>query len=753
MESINQTSSPNQGLLMQRRPAIKNEVVLSINDNLDKNKQDKEKNIKAEKTPLNTNLKTFVDNLSSPRKNERKSYFTAFRGVTGSFISIDKLKMFIPLRGISLGIFSKTNRFRRICWVLINNNKIFEYIIILCIICSLIVQILDNPLLRDQSLIKVIFYIDLTTTIIFLFEFVFKVISFGLLFNGRFSYLKNWLNLIDLLSLLISMLTNIINIMQLFYPDITSDFNNDNQSILSSNNSKVYYLLRIIKILRILRLLKIIEKSKFLQALSKTLIESFKQMLNIILIGMIFIFIFSIFGITYFGGTFDRCDFSQIPKIYNSEYFFNINEMSLDKLFNEQNKFDLSLINNIKTKWDCLDYGGVWINPYPNFDSLRTGFILLFEMLTTENWTFFMFSALDSNKHNYQPIKNNNYPFLIFFFIYMIFAYFFMLNFSFAILSDNFTKEKENIKNLTFKNPIQNEFYKIYENIYKIKLPPPHKKIKMDKLSKILMSILDSIYFDVVITCCIIANMVLLMMNWPGMDTRTVGFINYMNEIFNYIFIFEAVLKIYVYRFFYFLNGWNVIDFLIVFNSFFTLILKSTTNFFSNFFDTSILRAIRVARILRILKKAKTLNKIFNLFIDTIKPIINVGILYLVLLFVYAIIGMNIFSHIKHQKIISEKWNFENFTNSIFLLIRINSGDSWNLIMHECLKERQLNFFCKYSHEMNEEDQSSKLYFLNFRWKYTMWKHYSNSIFFIFCNNCKYDVFTIFFCNNGLCNR
>jgi len=457
------------------------------------------------------------------------------------------------------------------------------------------------------------------------------------------------------------------------------DINSLNISEEEKESKKtVAKILRIIKMLRLLRLMKLIEKSKFLQAASRTMIKSLKQTFFIILIGSGFILMFSIAGITYFRGLFYRCDFKNVPLQYMYE------------------------INN---KWECLDYGGIWVNPFPNFDNIKNSFILLFEMMTTENWVFFMHSGMDVNQIDLQPVKDNNYYFAIYFILYMIFAYFFMLNLSISILFDNFKKEKAEMDNSYFKLPLQKEFFRIYQKLYKIILPV--KKKKSNKLTKILLNILDSIYFDVVITVCIVANLIILMMNTPGMDNTTIGFISFMNNIFNWVFIFEAVLKIYVYRFEYFTNGWNIIDFIIVTDNLINILLKSMIDLFSRVIDTSILRAIRVARILRILKKAKTLNKIFNLFLNSIQPMISIGILYFILLFFYSIIGMSIFQYVKYQTIISEKWNFENFTNSFILLIRITSGESWNILIHECSRKRSLNFYCKYYDEMNEYDLKS----------------------------------------------
>lgn len=606
----------------------------------------------------------------------------------------ETLHNLIPIVGTSLFIFSELSRFRKRVWLIVTRSVSYDYFNMICIVLSLLVIAIDNSFLQDQSMIEILFYTDCVTSFTFIIDFFLKIISFGLIINGPYSYLRNTLNVLDAGSLVVSVIYIIANSYTVFphesattggIENFQNNINSSASDLLipveeeSQNKAGGNKILQIIKILRLLRLMKLIEHSKFLQAALRTLIKSLKQTFVIIFIGSCFILMFSVFGITYFRGLFYRCDFNNIP---------------------------IQFMYEIYSKWDCLDYGGVWINPYPNFDNVKNSFTLLFEMMTTENWVFFMHLGIDSNALDYQPIKDNRYLFVIFFIIYMIFAYFFMLNLSISILFDNFKQEKEELQSSFFKLPLQKEFYKIYTRLYALVIP--QKKKKPNKLTKVLLNILDSIYFDVVITVCIIGNLVILMMNTPGMDYKTLGFISYMNNIFNWIFICEAVLKIYVYRCEYFLNGWNLIDFLIVTDNLVNLLLKSFIDLFSRVFDTSILRAIRVARILRILKKAKTLNKIFNLFLNSIQPMISIGILYFILLFFYAIIGMSVFPYVKYQTIISEKWNFENFQNAFLLLIRITSGESWNIIMNECSRVRNLEYFCKYYDEFNQDELKSK---------------------------------------------
>ena len=65
---------------------------------------------------------------------------------------------------------------------------------------------------------------------------------------------------------------------------------------------------------------------------------------------------------------------------------------------------------------------------------------------------------------------------------------------------------------------------------------------------------------------------------------------------------------------------------------------------------------------------------------------------------------MSFFYNIKYHDIISDKWNYENFLSSLFMLIRVTSGEGWNTIMHESTKDRDGFFFCKYRGEMSVDE-------------------------------------------------
>jgi len=94
-----------------------------------------------------------------------------------------------------------------------------------------------------------------------------------------------------------------------------------------------------------------------------------------------------------------------------------------------------------------------------------------------------------------------------------------------------------------------------------------------------------------------------------------------------------------------------------------------------------LLRVFRVLRILRLLKRGgRNLHLIFNTFVLTLHTLINVGGLLLLILYMYAVLGMILFGEIMRNGIMNAYMNFENFFNALIVLFTVATGDSWNAI-------------------------------------------------------------------------
>ena len=66
----------------------------------------------------------------------------------------------------------------------------------------------------------------------------------------------------------------------------------------------------------------------------------------------------------------------------------------------------------------------------------------------------------------------------------------------------------------------------------------------------------------------------------------------------------------------------------------------------------------------------------------------NIGLLMFLIIFIYAVLGINLFSTIKPAAPMNKRLNFNNFSNAFMTLIRICTGECWNDLM-EVLSRQQ----------------------------------------------------------------
>jgi signal transduction histidine kinase len=132
---------------------------------------------------------------------------------------------------------------------------------------------------------------------------------------------------------------------------------------------------------------------------------------------------------------------------------------------------------------------------------------------------------------------------------------------------------------------------------------------------------------------------------------------SYVNYIFAAIFGLEAFIKIVGYGVRYFKNGWNVFDFVVLSFSGISVLLTKLFNW-SGGPATTVIRSLRIARMFKLFRKYKSLRAIFETFLVTLPALANVGGLLILLIYIYAVLGMNLFSTVKFTGILSESVNF-----------------------------------------------------------------------------------------------
>jgi len=96
-----------------------------------------------------------------------------------------------------------------------------------------------------------------------------------------------------------------------------------------------------------------------------------------------------------------------------------------------------------------------------------------------------------------------------------------------------------------------------------------------------------------------------------------------------------------------------------------------------------ILRAFRLARIVRVINGADALKDIINTMLFTLIGLMNVMALLLLLFFTYTVLGIQLFALVQYQGELNEHANFRSFGLSMLTLFRFSTGENWNGFMYD----------------------------------------------------------------------
>jgi hypothetical protein len=282
-------------------------------------------------------------------------------------------------------------------------HKVFMYSINFMILLSSIILAMQNPLYDSEGTFAVVlYYIDLVTSSIFAIEMVAKWFSYGMLFCGKKSYLRDPWNIVDMVTVIFSILS------------LTPLPNN----------------LSIVKVFRILRPLRIVNRIKSLRLQIMSLVHSIPNLVSIYIIFIVLLCISSIITMSFMQGTMAFC--------------LNTNIASAN----------VDLVTN---KWDCLQYGGEWMIKDQNFDSFGRSLMTLFQIACLQSWSEILFNIINTGETDMAPVSKQNMPFAISFMIFILLFSFFLLNIISGIIISTFNRQRDKINGSYLLNDIQKE--------------------------------------------------------------------------------------------------------------------------------------------------------------------------------------------------------------------------------------------------------------------------------------------------------
>uniref|UniRef100_A0A8C4FHU5 Voltage-dependent L-type calcium channel subunit alpha n=1 Tax=Catagonus wagneri TaxID=51154 RepID=A0A8C4FHU5_9CETA len=573
-------------------------------------------------------------------------------------------------------IFSPNNRFRLQCHRIVNDS-IFTNLILFFILLSSISLAAEDPVQHTSFRNHILFYFDIVFTTIFTIEIALKMTAYGA-FLHKGSFCRNYFNILDLLVVAVSLISFGIQ-------------------------SSAINVVKILRVLRVLRPLRAINRAKGLKHVVQCVFVAIRTIGNIVIVTTLLQFMFACIGVQLFKGKLYTC--SDSSKQTEAECKGNY-------ITYKDGEVDHPIIQPRS-----------WENSKFDFDNVLTAMMALFTVSTFEGWPELLYRSIDSHTEDKGPIYNYRVEISVFFIIYIIIIAFFMMNIFVGFVIVTFQEQGEQ----EYKNcELDKNQRQCVE--YALKARPLRRYIPKNQHQYKVWYVVNSTYFEYLMFVLILLNTICLAMQHYGQSCLFKIAMNVLNMLFTGLFTVEMILKLIAFKpKGYFSDPWNVFDFLIVIGSVIDVILSETNHYFCdawNTFDALIVvgsivdiaitevnpaehtqcspfmnaeensrisitffRLFRVMRLVKLLSRGEGIRTLLWTFIKSFQALPYVALLIVMLFFIYAVIGMQVFGKIALNDTteINRNNNFQTFPQAVLLLFRCATGEAWQDIMLACM--------------------------------------------------------------------
>ncbi|XP_073503120.1 sodium channel protein type 2 subunit alpha-like isoform X2 [Phyllobates terribilis] len=193
-------------------------------------------------------------------------------------------------------------------------------------------------------------------------------------------------------------------------------------------------------------------------------------------------------------------------------------------------------------------------------------------------------------------------------------------------------------------------------------------------------------FVDLAITICIVLNTLFMAMEHYPMTDEFNYVLSAGNLVFTGIFTAEMIFKLIALDpYYYFQEGWNIFDGIIVSLSLMELGL-------ANVEGLSVLRSFRLLRVFKLAKSWPTLNMLIKIIGNSVGALGNLTLVLAIIVFIFAVVGMQLFGKSYKEcvcKIAEDcelpRWHMNDFFHSFLIVFRVLCGE-WIETMWDCME-------------------------------------------------------------------
>ena len=273
-----------------------------------------------------------------------------------------------------------------------------------------------------------------------------------------------------------------------------------------------------------------------------------------------------------------------------------------------------------------------------SYDNCLYAFVTIFQAVSLEGWVDQMYML---------EITTDRTTAVVYYILVVIFGAMFIVNLFLAVMFDSF-------------------FANLDEEAEEAPEPAPLAKVMDASAKKKGLS-----FWEYLIYFLIVGNTVTMCLTHDGESETFARIIELSNYFFTIVFTLEMVIKLFSYGpRSYFNSGWNTFDFVVTWSSLVDLVLDYIGH------DTDLLRALRVARVMRLLRLNEDMRRFEATAVKIASKLLNLSGVLVLIIIVAAMLGMELFG----GKLGSPppRTNFDYFSNAFITVFVVTSGENWN---------------------------------------------------------------------------
>lgn len=530
-------------------------------------------------------------------------------------------------------------------------------------------------------------YMDKVFSIIFLVEFLLKLVSDGACLHPLAYFRDSW-NILDFAIVVVSLLTAWAE------GDAANTF-------------------RVLRAFRALRPLRAVKRNPSLKVAAVCLLSSIPSMMNVLVVVLVWFAMYSMLGVQFFRGSFYRCENIQ------DGLFYGTAKEGIPSHDVYTPTLPLSGPQSVPSIMECVGQGqagvgaslvssGIWQPKSYSFDNVLAGVLILIETSTTEGWLDLMAMCSDAVKPGVTPVPNWS-PWIgaTFAVVHVFLGSFVLWNLIVAEVISNYMKIKSLNDGISpFLTQEQEDWQKTTRLMLHMK---PRRRVESPSggFRRQIFEMLQNPLFDQAVTAVICINVAVMAADTHDQSDCTVTLFFWLNIFFTSFFILEAALKIVGLGVrWYFVNAWNSFDFLVVVASIFTMVLDYLAGDYTCEFESpvqspllqqlsqlGILRAVRILRVLRLVQRHPGIRGLMGTLIESLPSLGSVAGLLILMMTIFAVLGVNLFYNVNPNQgdgnIGDDPGipdNYINFENAFSMLLRQTTGEAWNYVMYDCMQ-------------------------------------------------------------------